>query len=131
MAHTIIDSCLACGACLPECPVDAITEGDPMYIIDADTCIDCGACGIGCDKLQPELRKGRDFTGPNCMLRLLDLGIALGSAVKTASLHNIDNRIMYRAGAIALKLGLIKDVQVAIGIPLAITGKNIYFDRAM
>jgi ferredoxin len=44
MAHTIVDSCLACGACLPECPVEAISEGDPMYIIDADTCTDCGAC---------------------------------------------------------------------------------------
>ncbi len=44
MAHTITDSCLACGACAPECPVDAIAEGDPKYIIDADTCTDCGAC---------------------------------------------------------------------------------------
>ena len=44
MAHKIIDSCLACCACLPECPVDAISEGDPMYIIDADVCVDCGAC---------------------------------------------------------------------------------------
>lgn len=44
MAHTITDSCLACGACVAECPVDAISEGDPKYIIDADTCIDCAAC---------------------------------------------------------------------------------------
>ena len=48
MAHTITDSCLACGACLPECPVDAISEGDPKYIIDADVCIDCGACVAVC-----------------------------------------------------------------------------------
>ena len=43
MAHKISDECIACGACLPECPVDAISEGD-IYKIDADTCTDCGAC---------------------------------------------------------------------------------------
>ena len=44
MAHTITDACLACGACASECPVEAISEGDPKYIIDADICTDCGAC---------------------------------------------------------------------------------------
>ncbi len=44
MAHTITDACLACGACAAECPVEAISEGDPKYIIDAEICTDCGAC---------------------------------------------------------------------------------------
>ncbi len=44
MAHTITDACLACGACAAECPVEAISEGDPKYLIDADICTDCGAC---------------------------------------------------------------------------------------
>jgi NAD-dependent dihydropyrimidine dehydrogenase PreA subunit len=44
MAHVITESCSACGTCLPECPVEAIKEGDPIYMIDGDTCIDCGAC---------------------------------------------------------------------------------------
>jgi uncharacterized ferredoxin-like protein len=56
------------------------------------------------------------------------MGIAVGSAVKVASMHNIDNRIMYRAGMAAKKLGFI-DADIAIGIPLSVTGKNIYFDR--
>ncbi|MDR0852710.1 MAG: 4Fe-4S binding protein [Clostridiales Family XIII bacterium] len=47
MAYTISDSCISCGACVAECPVDAITEGEP-YKIDADTCIDCGACASAC-----------------------------------------------------------------------------------
>lgn len=41
MAHVITEDCVACGVCEPECPVDAITEGDPIYIIDAATCVDC------------------------------------------------------------------------------------------
>ena len=44
MAHSISDSCVACGSCVPECPVDAISEGDPIYTIDADTCTDCASC---------------------------------------------------------------------------------------
>jgi ferredoxin len=47
MAYTIDDSCIACGACTADCPVDAISEGD-IYVIDADTCIDCGACASAC-----------------------------------------------------------------------------------
>lgn len=55
MAYVIKDSCIACGACEAECPVDAISEGD-IYIIDADACIDCGACAGVCpvDAPQPE-----------------------------------------------------------------------------
>ncbi|MFO8183765.1 MAG: 4Fe-4S binding protein [Candidatus Aegiribacteria sp.] len=47
MAHKINDDCIACGACMPECPVDAISEGE-KYSIDPDTCIDCGACVAAC-----------------------------------------------------------------------------------
>jgi len=47
MAHKINDDCIACGACQPECPVDAISEGE-KYSIDPDTCIDCGACVAAC-----------------------------------------------------------------------------------
>jgi ferredoxin len=47
MAYVINDSCIACGACMAECPVDAISEGD-IYVIDADKCIDCGACAGAC-----------------------------------------------------------------------------------
>ena len=48
MAHVISDACVACGACVDACPVDAISEGDPIYIIDADACIDCAACVSEC-----------------------------------------------------------------------------------
>ena len=44
MAYHINTDCISCGACAAECPVSAISEGDSIYVIDADTCIDCGAC---------------------------------------------------------------------------------------
>jgi len=48
MAYVITDACTMCGACKDVCPVEAIKEGDPKYIIDADECIDCGACAGEC-----------------------------------------------------------------------------------
>jgi MinD superfamily P-loop ATPase len=47
MPHVINNSCVACGACKPECPVDCIAEGD-IFVIDAGACIDCGACAAVC-----------------------------------------------------------------------------------
>ncbi|MBE6708182.1 MAG: 4Fe-4S dicluster domain-containing protein [Ruminococcaceae bacterium] len=48
MAYKITDECISCGACASECPVDAITEGDTKFEIDADKCLDCGACAGAC-----------------------------------------------------------------------------------
>jgi ferredoxin len=48
MAYVISDSCLSCGACVGECPVSAISEGDSQFEIDADACIDCGSCAGVC-----------------------------------------------------------------------------------
>lgn len=47
MAYVINDDCIACGSCVGECAVDAISEGD-IYSIDADACIDCGSCAEVC-----------------------------------------------------------------------------------
>ena len=44
MAHKISADCTMCGACVDVCPVEAISEGDPKYIIDPELCTDCGAC---------------------------------------------------------------------------------------
>jgi uncharacterized ferredoxin-like protein len=88
--------------------------------------LDCAACGsLTC--IKPNTVEG-EFKGPTCALRLLDMGIALGSAVKTAAMLNVDNRIMYRAGVVAREIGLI-DADFVMGIPLSTLGKSIYFDR--
>ena len=35
-------------ACVAVCPVDCIHEGDAQYYIDPEECIDCGACEPEC-----------------------------------------------------------------------------------
>ena len=48
MAYTITDDCTNCGACEPECPVEAISEQGDKRVIDADTCTECGLCADTC-----------------------------------------------------------------------------------
>jgi uncharacterized ferredoxin-like protein len=91
----------------------------------------CGACGYGsCEEFEKaEKRLRQDFDGPTCMFKALDLGIAIGSAAKTASLHNVDNRIFYRIGVAAKRLNYLPEASILMGIPLSAKGKNPYFDR--
>ena len=92
--------------------------------------LNCGACGhTSCAELiEAEKKNGEDFKGPICIFEAIDLGIALGSAVKLASELNIDNRVMYTIGAAAKALKML-DADVIIGIPLSASGKSVYFDR--
>ncbi len=95
--------------------------------------LNCGACGHAtCAEMKSAVSIAPPDTlykGPVCALRSSDLGVAVGSAVKTASTLNIDNRIMFSAGSAALALGLLPHSTIAFGIPLSVTGKSPYFDR--
>jgi len=115
-------------------------ERDGKNVLDSDAVLligllphkgvglDCGACGYaGCAEFNEKSRSG-DFDGPNCAVRLLDLGIALGSAAKMASELNVDNRVMYRVGVSAKRLK-IGTSNICHGIPISATGKSIFFDR--
>jgi uncharacterized ferredoxin-like protein len=93
--------------------------------------LDCGACGYRtCKEFQAKKsERGKDFVGPTCLFKALDLGTALGSAVKMASMLNVDNRIMYRVGTAALRLRMLPEASVIMGIPVSAKGKSIFFDR--
>jgi len=98
---------------------------------------DCGACGYAtCAEFlhaSKELRTGSaelEFTGPTCNLRDIDLGIAVGSAAKTAAINSIDCRCQTRVAVAARKLGHIT-AEIAVALSLSVTHKAIGFDRRM
>lgn len=41
MALLITDECINCGVCLPECPNEAISEGEEIYVIEPRLCTEC------------------------------------------------------------------------------------------
>jgi len=98
---------------------------------------DCGACGYAtCVEFLHATKTLRadsanlEFAGPVCNLRDIDLGIAVGSAAKTASLHSIDCRCQTRVATAARKLSLIQ-AEHAVALSLSMTHKAIGFDRRM
>lgn len=98
---------------------------------------DCGACGYAtCAEFLHATKPLRDdsaeleFVGPTCNLRDIDLGIAVGSAAKTASIHSIDCRCQTRVAVAARKLDIIH-ADIAVALSLSMTHKAIGFDRRM
>src|SRR5947208_3479864 len=96
---------------------------------------DCGACGYAtCAEFLHATNKLREdsheleFAGPVCNLRDVDLGIAVGSAAKTAAMHSIDCRCQTRVAVAARKLGVI-EADVAVALSLSLTAKAVGFDR--
>jgi len=83
----------------------------------------CGFCGFrNCEE--------SERAGAYCSYAVGDLGIAIGSAVSIASLHHIDNRVMFSFGKAAIEGGFVdRGVKLGYGIPLSVSGKNIFFDR--
>ncbi len=41
MSLIITDECINCDVCEPECPNEAITPGDEIYVIDPKKCTQC------------------------------------------------------------------------------------------
>jgi uncharacterized ferredoxin-like protein len=99
---------------------------------------DCGACGYGtCAEFLVAAKKHHtpesenwQFSGPICQLRAVDLGIAVGSASKLASMNNVDCRCQTRIAGAARHLGLI-DADLAVALSMSVTHKNIFFDKRM
>jgi ferredoxin len=63
MALIITDDCINCDVCEPECPNDAIYQGEIIYAIDPDKCTECvghfdtpqcqQVCPVDCIPLDP------------------------------------------------------------------------------
>ena len=127
---------------------------EPIWFRDADTAekldlvlfiglakwyppvYDCGACGYAtCAEFlraapahHTEEAEDWEFPGPICQLRCVDLGIAVGSAAKMASLNNVDARCQTRIAAAARHLGIIQ-ADLAVALSMSVSHKNIFFDK--
>lgn len=101
---------------------ETVQSSKSLILVDLDEKntlgLDCRACGYkDCDEFLEKESEGI-FEGPNCVFRMIDMGIAIGYAIKTAKLHNMKGRITVRAGLAAKNLGL-SDARVCIGIPVS------------
>lgn len=64
MSLKIIDTCINCDVCEPECPNHAISQGPEIYVIDPELCTECvghfdkpqcqQVCPVDCIPLDPE-----------------------------------------------------------------------------
>jgi len=69
MSLLITDECINCDVCEPECPNDAIAQGDEIYVIDPRRCTECvghfgepqcvEVCPVDCIIVDPERAETR------------------------------------------------------------------------
>lgn len=85
--------------------------------------LNCGYCGV------PTCEQMLQNPEASCAINQVDLGIAIGSAVATASDQRVDTRVMFSAGYSAKRMGLLKGCHSIYAIPLSISSKNPFFDR--
>ena len=70
MATYITEECINCGACEPECPNEAISEGEDIYVIDPKLCTECvgfhdepqcaAVCPVDCCVDDPDFRESKE-----------------------------------------------------------------------
>lgn len=70
MALKILDECINCDVCEPECPNEAIYMGDEIYEIDPDRCTECVGhyeesqcmlvCPVDCILIDPENKETQE-----------------------------------------------------------------------
>jgi len=70
MAMKISEECINCGACEPECPNEAISEGEEIYIIEPDKCTECvgfydepqciSVCPVECIAVDPDHKESKE-----------------------------------------------------------------------
>ncbi|MFQ6082669.1 MAG: YfhL family 4Fe-4S dicluster ferredoxin [Candidatus Aminicenantia bacterium] len=70
MALKITEECINCGACEPECPNEAISPGDEIFIIDPEKCTECvghydesqcvAVCPVDCIPPDPDHKESKE-----------------------------------------------------------------------
>lgn len=103
-----------------------ILLADAVVLIGTKTKVqglNCGYCGVStCEE------KLKNDAMP-CAINMIDLGIALGSAVSTATDLRVDTRVMFSVGFAIKALNIMTECHSVYAIPISISSKNPFFDR--
>jgi uncharacterized ferredoxin-like protein len=103
-----------------------ILQAETVVLIGTRTQVqglNCGYCGVpSCEaKLENEKMP--------CAINMVDLGIAVGSAVATAADLRVDTRVMFSVGFAVKELGYLAGCHSIYAIPVSASSKNPFFDR--
>ena len=70
MALMITDECINCDVCEPECPNEAISAGEEIYVINPEKCTECvghfdepqcqKVCPVDCIPLDPDRSESKE-----------------------------------------------------------------------
>lgn len=93
----------------------------------------CGGCGfLTCAAftkyLQTNKGAGSVATGPSCLWKAIDFGIAADYACACAAMHRVETRIQFTMGAMAMLLRRMEGCSIIVGLPLG-AGSDVWFDR--
>lgn len=103
-----------------------ILLADVIVLIGSRTqiqALNCGYCGV------PTCAEKLQHDAMPCAINMVDLGIAVGSAVATAADLRVDTRIMFSVGFAIKEMGYLSDCHSIYAIPVSASSKNPFFDR--
>lgn len=83
--------------------------------------LNCGYCGFKTCEAKPH--------DVPCVMNAVDVGIAIGSACSKIADVRLDSRVLFSAGWVARRMGILPDVDIIFAIPLSASSKNPFFDR--
>jgi uncharacterized ferredoxin-like protein len=117
-----------------------LDEGDlpPVLLIGADLTKaigwDCGGCGFTtCGEFTNYLKKNKGLgivaSGPSCLWKVMDFGIACDHACACAYMHRVEARIQFSMGSMCTLMGHLEGCSCVLALPLGPLGADIWFDR--
>lgn len=88
----------------------------------AEVCsLNCGYCGFDTCLAKP--------AQVPCAMNAIDVGIAIGAACSKIADFRLDSRVLFSAGWVAKRMGVLLECDLVFAIPLSSSSKNPFFDR--
>ena len=94
MSTMITEECINCGVCEPECPNEAITEGEETFVINPQLCTECvgfhakeqcaEVCPVDCCVPDPNNVESEDLLFARAKLIHPDQAAALALSAETS-----------------------------------------------